>query len=178
MSGYGESIRHNLRSLTRLSGRDRRSQFWPYAATVVILSMVVDWVVMIPLTMAGFVQVQNAEAAGAVPNAALQADKFLLATAAWLILIVALLAAAIVRRLHDRGMRGWWGLLPLPFVVMGLVGMGVFIHEFDTRLPDMRIFFAIFFNNMIYIVTLVFLVIHLALKGAAGMNRFGEAPPA
>jgi uncharacterized membrane protein YhaH (DUF805 family) len=65
-------------------------------------------------------------------------------------LAVVLLAAAVTRRLHDRGRRGWWGLPPLPFL---LVGMTAFPRFFNSTLagemtPDaMKLFGLLFANN-------------------------------
>jgi uncharacterized membrane protein YhaH (DUF805 family) len=78
-------------------------------------------------------------------------------------LAVLLFAAAVVRRLHDRGKSGYWGLMPFPFIIyssfqiprmFAVVGAG--------KDPDMTLFFSIFFSNLLYIVTLVWLIVLLA----------------
>jgi len=38
----------------------------------------------------------------------------------------------------------------------------------------LSLFFAVFFSNMLYIVTLIILVVLLAIKSTEGPNRFGD----
>jgi uncharacterized membrane protein YhaH (DUF805 family) len=95
-------------------------------------------------------------------------------------LAVLLLAAAVTRRLHDRGRRGWWGLAPLPFLV---VGMTVFPRLFKTTLagemtPDsMRLFGLMFANNLLYLGSLGLLIFLLAGASQPNANRFGPPAP-
>lgn len=178
MSGFRDSIRYNLGRLRDISGRETRSQFWPYAATVVALSIVGGWVVTIPILLAGMAMLDRADSfEQALRQMALVQDVFLLATIGWCIVIVGLLGAAIVRRLHDRSMQGRWALLPVPFIIVGLGGVGYFGHAMnDAQMFDMRLFMAMFVNNIIYVLTLLFLIVHLALKGSVGPNRYGPEP--
>jgi len=88
---------------------------------------------------------------------------------------IALLAAAVVRRLHDRGKSGAWGLMPLPFIAFASIMMSKVIAQ---NPPDMGLFFAIFINNFIYIGTLIFLVVLLAGAGTQGENRYGPVATA
>lgn len=89
--------------------------------------------------------------------------------------IVALCAAAIVRRLHDRGKTGAWGLIPLPFIAFASVMMP---KSFAQNPPDMGLFFAIFLNNVLYLVSWAYLTVQLARVGTTGENRFGADPAA
>lgn len=180
MSGFKDSIRYNLDRLKDFSGRETRAQFWPYAGAVVAVAIVGWWVlcVLVMLLGMGLLDYARTYEAGNRQMVAML-DLFLAATAVWFAVIVGLFAAAVARRLHDRGMRGLWGLLPLPFVVVCFVVMGVFGH--GMALPgmfDMGMVFALFANNMIYLVTLAVLIVFLALKGTSGPNRYGEPPAA
>jgi len=89
------------------------------------------------------------------------------------VIVVALFAAAVARRLHDRGKSGVWGLLPLPFIIFASVMMP---KVFAQNPPNMGLFFAIFINNMLYIASLIFLVVLLAGAGSKGENRYGIEP--
>jgi uncharacterized membrane protein YhaH (DUF805 family) len=93
---------------------------------------------------------------------------------------VVLLAAAVARRLHDRNRRGYWGLLPLPFLAAGLALMpGIFERAAAGReIPDPRLFLALVLNNLVYLAALGFLIVLLAGPGTTGPNRFGPPPPA
>ncbi|EGF90575.1 hypothetical protein ABI_36000 [Asticcacaulis biprosthecium C19] len=89
------------------------------------------------------------------------------------IFAISLLAAAVARRLHDRGKSGAWGLMPLPFITFASVMMPT---VFAQTFADMGLFFTMFINNVLYIAALVFLVILLAGAGSEGENRFGPDP--
>ncbi|WP_241217854.1 DUF805 domain-containing protein [Sphingomonas sp. 2R-10] len=93
------------------------------------------------------------------------------------LLSVLLLAAAVVRRLHDSGRRGWWGLLPLPFLATGLIAMIVVFGRvgFSPAEPDVVPFVVLFLNNILYLAALALLVVQLCRPSDPGPNRFG--PP-
>lgn len=92
---------------------------------------------------------------------------------------VALLAAAVTRRLHDGGRRGWWGLPPVIFLIVGLT---LFPRLFQSTLTgemtpaSMKLFGLIFINNLLYLASLGLLIFLLARESQPGENRFG--PPA
>ena len=93
--------------------------------------------------------------------------------------IIFLLAAAVVRRLHDRGKSGAWGLMPIPFLVFASVAMPKLFNQVGQGdAPDMSLFFAIFINNMLYLASLAFLIVLLAGASAKGENRYGPEPVA
>jgi uncharacterized membrane protein YhaH (DUF805 family) len=191
-----ESIRYNLTNLARFSGRESRALFWPYAIAVIILGMLSMFALMVPGIMESFGRMQRFAAAhpdqatvdsgpghysitihGSHPE--LMPDMSSLSSGVGLIalIVAALLAAAVARRLHDRRMRGVWGLLPLPFLGFGLIMMPRFFESVRTgHPPDMQLFMAIFFNNFIYILMLATLVVLLVGEGTRGPNRFGEQP--
>lgn len=87
---------------------------------------------------------------------------------------VFLLAAATTRRLHDSGRRGYWGLLPLPFLVVGISVFPRLAAGGDA--VSAGLFLALFVNNLVYLGTLVLLVVLLTQRSNTGGDRFG--PPA
>jgi uncharacterized membrane protein YhaH (DUF805 family) len=90
---------------------------------------------------------------------------------------VGLLAAAVSRRLHDSGRRAYWGLMPLPFLLFGLTAFPAMMTQMTASgEPDLSLFFLLFFNNLLYMVALVSLIVFLALRGTTGPNRFGPEP--
>ena len=187
------SIRHGLSGLARFSGRDRPSLFWPYAAFVVVLVMAGISAVMVPEITGSFTKLEQFAAAhpdkvtversatsvsyvvhGDHPELALDVGQLLGRMALVLIGGAALLAAAVSRRLHDSGLRAHWGLLPLPFMAFGVVGMRLLLKEFPQPAePDMRLFLALFLNNIAYLAALVWLACLLARAGGPA-HRFGE----
>ena len=92
------------------------------------------------------------------------------------VLAAALLAAAVTRRLHDRGRSGHWGLMPIPFIVISLFAMARLFAAF-TNDPevDVRLFLVVFVSNLLYLATLGLLVVLLAGASTPGPNRYGLA---
>ena len=188
-------ITHNLTRLTEFRGRDTRSQFWPWAACVVGGAFAL-WMATVALMISSTIakvraftaahpeQVEITTFAGTTSvqihgdHPALTPDFAVMGWAIGAIAIVAvgLLAAAVARRLHDRGRSAFWGLAPLPFLAFGLVGVQVVMREITTDVePNMTLFLAIFLNNIVYLGVLLTLIIQLSGAGSREANRFG--PP-
>jgi uncharacterized membrane protein YhaH (DUF805 family) len=189
------SIRHGLGGLTRFSGRDTRRQFWPFAIFLFLATTALSYVAMIPMMlrmMTGVFEVANkaarSEAVG-VPapppfeaSAGLPPELFedMGSMILWMGLLnlaaVLLLVAAVARRLHDRDRRGYWGLMPLPFAVIGHV-MGPQVVKIMTT-PTAASPYAglMILNTAAYYLFIAILVVLLAGEGTAGPNRFGPAP--
>ncbi len=189
------SIRHGLSGLGRFSGRDQPSTFWPYAAFVVLLITVGFSAIMVPEIAGSFTKLEQFAAAnpdkvtvqrsGASVSYVVHGDypelapdfSALVGRLAWaMVSSVVLLAAAVSRRLHDSGLRAYWGLLPLPFLAFGGVGMELLLKGFaEPAGPNMGLFLALFLNNVVYLATLALLVWLLA-RASGTANRFGENP--
>ena len=187
--GLVSTIRYNLVNLATFSGRETRAQFWPYAAFVFVLSIAGMMAVMLPEMSASMERMQkfatehpdmatvqqgpgsySISIQGHHPELMPDMGNMMRMMAIVFAVIIALFAAAVVRRLHDRGKSGAWGLLPLPFITFASIMMP---KVFAQNTPDMGLFFAIFINNFIYIGTLIFLIVLLAGAGTQGENRFG-----
>lgn len=183
-----KTIRYNLTNLTNFGGRETRGQFWPYAAFVVVLAIVGMALVMLPEMADSIARMQRFAAQhpelatvqsgpgsysisikGSHPE--LMPDMAGMMTRMTIVFAVAiaLLAAAVARRLHDRGKSGFWGLLPVPFIVFASVAMP---KVFTQNPPDMGLFFAVFFNNLFYIASLITLIVMLAGATSVGTNRW------
>lgn len=175
------SISEHFKRLLDFNGREDRASFWPYAALVFVIIMVAGMIIFVPMMahmmqeMQQFAvdhpdQVTVAQGPGqysisvhgdhppfmtAGPMAAYLAVTFGLA--------ILLYGAAVVRRLHDRGKSGWWGLMPLPFILYSSVQMPrMFASVGSGTEPNLALFFSIFFSNLFYIVTLIWLIVILA----------------
>ena len=169
-------IIRGFRSLTRFSGRDRRSQFWPYAGVAVALTFVITGAANI-WSMSGFwaetVQVSDGAEYGLMPDL----TAFFAVMAASVVAYVGLLAAAVSRRLHDLGKSARWGLMPVPFLIFGIGGMALLMNGLTaTSEPNLALFLLLFLNNAAYMVGLISLIVLLCLRGTAGPNRFGPEP--
>lgn len=153
-----EILRHNLGNLTRFSGRTGPKAFWLYVAMVLIAYMAV---LMIAMT-------------ASIHAKAFDPSLFMGVNAAGGLISILLLAASVTRRLHDSDRRGWWGLMPLPFLAGGLIGMALMFSgsgdDLESRLMPLVL------NNMIYLGLLGVLVVLLCRRGTPGPNRFGDRP--
>ena len=158
--------------LTQFRGRDTRSQFWPYAGVATALYLVVGWAVLIPVTLpiiGGSTPVSEVEFSRAI-------SRFMLISFLMFAGLVALLAAAVVRRLHDSGRSGLWGLLPLPFASFSCVVFQRLFVQFGSGAPDMGLFFSAFVSNVFYMVGLVTLIVFLSLRSSETPNKYGDLP--
>ena len=110
------------------------------------------------------------------PELALNTDLMMAVTSLSMLAAVALLAAAVARRLHDSGRSAKLGLMPVPFILIAAVGFPLLIKDFTAAAgPSMGLFMALFFNNVLYMVALVVLIILLCQASVPGPNRVGEA---
>jgi uncharacterized membrane protein YhaH (DUF805 family) len=139
--------------LTDFTGRESRSEFWPYVGAV-MGGMFLMWIIAFSVAGGSMVAGRGLNP-GILPLAAL-----FLALA-----VIGLLAAAVARRLRDAGASRLWGLLPLPFLAFGFVGMAMMESSMaDGQSPPPSMFFAVFINNMIYLVALAMLIVKLVKK--------------
>lgn len=189
------AIARGFRSVLRFSGRDTPGQFWPYAIFLFVTTQAVAASVMMPLMMRTTERVREFAAThpdkvtmrsspGQVsiefrevpPGLLREFTAFFHGVAVVALIVVLLMTAAVARRLHDRNLSSLWGLMPLPFLVGGLVMMpAVMASATPHNAPDMRLFFALFANNLTYLATLGLLIVLLVGKSSEGENRFG--PP-
>ena len=197
MNAFVDAVRHGFTSLTRFSGRDTAGRFWPYAGAVIALFFFAAFATMAPIMSGTFARMQRFAAEhpdqatvtqgpgsysiqihGNHPELMPDVTPFITAMQIGGAVAVLLLAAAVTRRLHDRGRRGWWGLPPVLFLAGGLV---LFPRLFKSTLsgevtPDtMAMFGLMMANNLLYLASLALLVVLLAGVGQPGENRFG--PP-
>jgi uncharacterized membrane protein YhaH (DUF805 family) len=199
MNAFINSIRHGFTSLTRFSGRDPAERFWPYVGAVIALFFMAAAATMTPIMNGMFARMQTFAAEhpdqatvtqgpgsysiqiqGNHPELMPDMTPFFTVMQVGCAVVVLLLAAAVTRRLHDRGRRGWWGLPPLVFLAVGLT---LFPRLFQSTIsgemtPDsMKLFGLMMANNLLYLGSLGLLIFLLAGASQAGENRFGPPAP-
>ena len=162
----------HFRRLLDLNGREDRASFWPYAALVYGMMIVASFAAMMPVMQSAMsaASQMTTEDGAAFPAMRLFFYGIIAITA----VAVLLYAAAVVRRLHDAGFSAGWALMPLPFLLFGIIRMRAFFGSLASGEPDMRQFNQIFFNNMIYILTLIALIILLARRSDPHPNRYDQ----
>jgi uncharacterized membrane protein YhaH (DUF805 family) len=191
VKSFLKGIGTHLRRLADFRGRETIEQFWPYAFAVLGLCTLAVLAVMLPgmgksmQRMQEFARTHPDQATvtsgpgqysisieGNHPEFMPDFGTLLQGIDVIFVIAVALLAAAVTRRLHDRGLRGWWGLLPLPFVVYSLTAMPRFLAD---PAGDIDSFFLIFASNFLYLASLGILALLLSGKTRPA-NRFGPPP--
>lgn len=198
MVGPIQALGYGLSNLVNFSGRTRRAKFWPYVAFVIFLSFAGMGAIMLPEISASMERMQryaeehpdqatvqqgpgsySITIHGHHPELMPDFSRMMSLIVAGLVVIIFLLAAAVVRRLHDCGKSGMWGLMPIPFLVFASVAMPTLLNQFGQEgTPELGLFFALFLNNMFYLATLVFLIVLLCGASAKGENRYGPEPVA
>lgn len=116
------AIKYGWSNLFNFNGRDSRQTFWYFVLFLYLLGMVIGIVILIPV----MVQIISSTIAGVGNHsrdpAAIQAQSMALMAQMmrpmiWMTIIVGIfnmvmLAASLVRRLHDSDLSGYWALLP------------------------------------------------------------------
>lgn len=201
-------IKRGFASLSHFAGRDRRGQFWPYALAVFVITQSIAIGVGAPMLVAQiFAGLERAEQMArdnpqdwiverspgnvhyqyvgddpAVLGAMMpDLSAFLWVVVALSVVSILLLAAAVVRRLHDRGFSGLWGLVPTGLLLAGLwlswsvFAIGMADGGGAAMLTPILLLFAV---NLAYLVSLLLIIIQLASAGSPDANRFGPPPVA
>lgn len=173
--GTMNPIVRGFKKLADFKGRDRRGQFWPYAGVVCAV-----WFVM--QGVAGNLVMFTAMSSGDEANFAIA---FIGTMVVGVVVLACLLAAAVSRRLHDRGLSGRWALIPFGLLVTMMAGFGALFGSLWTQGPSddpvagmgfMLGMLGIMLGNVLYMATLVTLIVFLSLKGKTGQNRYGPEP--
>lgn len=190
------AIRHNLSHLFDPAGRDARPTFWWYVLFLVIVQFVLGLLASIPLLAATVGTAFDAAQSGASPDT-IQASLFaeiadrmgmqIWISAAIAVLVMAMLAAAFVRRLHDGGFSGFIAIIPAAFQIIALIGSISLIDEMQAMMAaasnpaqmqslqaDMGMQWPSFAGYAAYLIVIGFGLV----KSQAGANRFGEQPSA
>ncbi len=208
--GTMNPIVRGFKKLADFKGRDRRSQFWPYAGVAygvfyVVQSVATQFALM-PIQIAFhrnaeklmFVEAEVSDAAGTLvvrsghsPLALFEGIDFtplIIIMALGSLAYVLLLAAAVSRRLHDRGLSAWWAggyyllsHIPTALMVVGMSKLGPVIEGAEAWNPQtmgpamMWMISGVSLGSLLSIGGLI-LLIQLCLKGKAGPNRYGPEP--
>jgi len=186
------NLKRNLTGLLDFTGRQNREPFWIWVLISYVVKTGVSVVGMIPFFAAMFSQFQTIAARG--PDAApIAPDAMFADMQPWMfgmalvgaigeLVLVALVAAAIVRRLHDRELSGWWAL---PVLLLNLTSQASSLSMMASGKlnlkPDPAHPFAAAAQSfgliqLVALIALIALVVVLALPGTEGSNRYGPDP--
>lgn len=186
------SFRHCLRHIADFRGRDSLSQYWPYVLALIVLQVLAGMLITLPMIVSGmmeaFAAIDAERISGHVTDPAMfQAQLMqsmtadMRATLPWTISIqigfCLMVAAATVRRLHDRDWSGWWVLVGVAALAASIIGgqwtMAMFADDPISLIDNMGMVQAIGWAPW---VGYAFLIVQLVQRGAPDANRFGEPP--
>lgn len=196
------AIGHGLGNLLNFTGRDARQAFWYYVLFVYLATVVITMVVVLPMTLQAVVsgiEAGMAAARSSDPEAAqIEAQARVLHSMGGMmsammnlsivtnVLMLAMLAAAFVRRLHDSGLSGLWALVPGGIQVANLVLAPTLMRQMManlTRLPVgdpmagiQALQGSIGAASVMGWAVIVVVVVLGLRKSTPGPNRYGEAP--
>jgi uncharacterized membrane protein YhaH (DUF805 family) len=195
------AIKHGLGNLLNFEGRDARQAFWYYVLFIYLVTMAISMVVVIPMTIQGFLtgirqgiaagQSGDPQAAQVATQAAIASSMGdMMSTTMWLSLasgaiMLAVLAAAFVRRLHDSGLSGLWALIPGAIQLANLVFaprlMRGMIENMGRMMPGdpaagMGAIQSSFGTALLGWAAIILVIVLGVRKSTPGPNRFGEAP--
>lgn len=193
MKPYLANLRRHVTRLHRFSGREGVGDFWIWTASVLVTTTCLFMLAAIPIIAASIARIEafarahpeqatrtigpghySVQIDGFHPELMPDFGAFIALTAGFAALVILLIAAALVRRLHDRGTRGWIALLPLPFLATGLWIMPRLMRAAD---PDLGLFAILFANNLVYLASIGLLVFLTTRPGSPGDNRYGPPSP-
>jgi uncharacterized membrane protein YhaH (DUF805 family) len=199
MMGARIGIWEHFRKLAAFRGRENRASFWPYAALVLGILMVAQAVMVVPwiersIRVAREQSSKHTEGLNVIVEAngysidvdgfvsptlksdsseMLSRDFITISLVLTIGLAILLYAAAVVRRLHDCGKSGAWGLMPLPFLLyLAMQVPRMFGQRAPGEQPDTALVISLLIANLLYLVALAALVALLAGKGESGANRY------
>jgi uncharacterized membrane protein YhaH (DUF805 family) len=190
------ALKYALSNLLNFEGRDARQTFWYYVLLLYIATMVVTFLVAIPAyarMIAGMMKTVslNPDDPTAINGVMASSMSELMISMLWLsfgsaIVTALLLAASLVRRLHDSDLSGWWALLPAVCQVGALALLPQQIGQMTTMMEGMyRSDPAVAmgsFQNQFQLFSLIGWIPWIALivfgvrKSTPGPNRYGEGP--
>ena len=190
----GGALKHGLANLFNGNGRDARQTFWYYVLGIFILRFVAGLAVSIPLMTHTIGSAVDSATSGATPEAmqakmmASMAD--IMPTIAWFgvavgVITVLLVAASLVRRLHDIGKSGWLVLIPgglylyalsqTPAQVDKVMEMMRNLNPETMRNPMAMMGQQGGFALLTWIPAIIVIVIG-CIPSNSGPNQYGDAP--
>lgn len=197
-----EAIKHGLGNLLNFRGRDARQAFWYYLLFVYLIMMAISMIVAVPMVlqgvMAGIQQGMTAGQSGDPVAAQKLTEAAITHTMTdtmvsmmWVgsvtnLLMLLVLAASLVRRLHDSDLAGSWALIPAAMQVANLFLAPALLQRTMERMAQiqagdpaagMRSLQSSMSGASILGWGAILIVVVLGIRQSTpGPNRYGETP--
>jgi len=190
------AFKYALSNLFNFEGRDARQTFWYYVLLLYLLTMAITFLVAIPgyvRMISGMVHTATLNPGDPAAINGLMASSMgeLMSSMLWVsfgtaIFTTLMLAASLVRRLHDSDLSGYWALLPAAAQVGALSLLPWQIRQMKTMVEGMYSSDPATamgaFQNQFQLVSMIGWIPWIALivfgvrKSTPGPNRYGAAP--
>ncbi|WP_206781623.1 DUF805 domain-containing protein [Aurantiacibacter aquimixticola] len=189
-----DAIKYCFAHLTDFSGRDGRATFWWWVLFIVVLQFVLGLLASIPMLIQTLGAAMDGAQAGA-DAAQIEGEVFeamgegfgatAYISAAISLLIIALIAAAFVRRLHDAGFSGWLALAPIALQIAAIIGSIVLLEQVaamfaaaqnQAELQAMQADLMFHWSSICGWLAILFVLIFGIMKSQDGPNSYGEPP--
>jgi uncharacterized membrane protein YhaH (DUF805 family) len=190
------ALKYALANLLNFEGRDARQTFWYYVLLLYIATIAVTFLAAIPAyvrMISGMVKTVTLHPDDPTAMTGLMASSMgeLMSSMMWLsfgtaIFTMLLLAASLVRRLHDSDLSGYWALLPAACQLGALSMLPQQIGHMTTMVegmysPDPAVAMSAFQNQfqlagMIGWIPWIALIAFGVRKSTPGPNRYGQSP--
>jgi uncharacterized membrane protein YhaH (DUF805 family) len=180
----------HIRGLATFTGRENREPFWLWMLIVYVAQTMLSMVASVPMFVWMFQRIGHAVATSNPDELKDQQAMFhdMAPLMMWMgavsavlgVLFMLMVAAAIVRRLHDGNRSGWWAtpvaLLNIASQVSGLMMMAAGKLNPVPGKPFAATQQSFGLIQFLALLALVGLVVMLILPGTDGDNRFGPDP--
>ena len=189
-----EAIKYNLSHLTDVSGRDARSTFWWYVLFLVIAQFLIGFLAMIPLMVSGVGSAFDAVQSGSDPDQ-MQAEMFagmadamgtqIYVSAVISVLVMLMLFASFVRRLHDGGFTGYLAIIPFALQLLAISGSIAMVDNMKelfkaasdpAQMQQMQAELTFTWPNIAGWIAFLLVIGFGVMKSQDGANRYGEQP--
>jgi uncharacterized membrane protein YhaH (DUF805 family) len=197
-----EAIKHGLGNLLNFNGRDARQAFWYYVLFVYLITLAISAIVAVPMVLQGVMSgIQQGMAAGqsgdpvaaqTMTEAAItRTMQDTMVSMMWVgsatnLLMLMVLAASFVRRLHDSDLTGWWALIPGAMQVANLFLAPALMERMMERISQIQagdpaagmrgMQGSMGAASVLGWGAILFVVALGIRRSTEGPNRYGEAP--
>lgn len=187
------AIKHGLGNLFNFSGRDARQTFWYYVLFIYLSLTAVTMLAMIPMfatMMSCGVAAAKSGASNEAVNAMMLGEvRGMFGSMIWIsiasgLAMTVLLAASLVRRLHDSNLSGWWAVAPaaiqgfaLAMMPRQIAMMEDLMRSIDpAKMNNPEAMMQMQGTGLIGWAAIGLVIWFGVRKSSEGANRFGDAP--
>lgn len=185
------AIKHGLRNLFNLNGRDARQTFWYYALFLLLLRWIAGTLAAVPLMRSTMTTAFDATRNSADPDATATAVQANITAALPQLMVLgiviglismAMLLASLVRRLHDANLSGWFVLLPgVPYLLALAAAPSQVAHTMEVmqrgaHQPGVMLHETNWSVAALGWLAFALLVALAARPSTPGANRYGPQP--